>query len=468
MLPVLAVVALLAALCRSAPADHLITSLPGVMGGMPKFAMYSGYIDVEPVRGRRLFYWFVESQRDPASDPVVLWMNGGPGSSSLLGFLTEHGPFRPGTDGKSLVPYDWAWNKVANVIYVEAPAGVGFSVAEHAEDLNTGDARTASDNYAFILGWLRLYPEFAKNDFYISGESYGGHYVPDLMVEVLRRDTEGAVNLAGMLLGNPATNTDWFKGSADPRGDSWNYITFMWSHGLVPHKAYEDAHAACRWADYLQTCDDTWKSPSKECLMALKVCYKAIPLNDIDIYNVDAPVCLNRRLDYTALWNPLAAMAQQTLAQGSPVPPADPCLDNYAIPYMNQPEVQKALHAIPTKWTGGAARGFNYSADDMHVNQIPLYHEMFRSSRPLRILVYSGDFDGAVPFPGTQMWISCLGRPVKSGWRTWHYDGQVAGGVIDYDRISFATIKGAGHMVPYTLPAQGYAFFERWINNKPL
>lgn len=93
-------------LCSSAPSENLITSLPGLVSVRTNFSLvnvskadtitfsqYAGYITINSSTNKSLFYWFVESQRDPENDPVVFWTNGGPGASSLLGLFTEHGPF---------------------------------------------------------------------------------------------------------------------------------------------------------------------------------------------------------------------------------------------------------------------------------------------------------------------------------------------------------------------------------------
>ena len=86
--------------------EHRITSLPG-LSRMPPWAMYAGTVQV--AGNASLFYWFVESQAAPSRDPLLLWLNGGPGCSSLLGFLTENGPYRVGNNG-SLTPNPWSWN----------------------------------------------------------------------------------------------------------------------------------------------------------------------------------------------------------------------------------------------------------------------------------------------------------------------------------------------------------------------
>ena len=144
--------------------DDRVTSLPGV-DPLPPWAMYSGYVTVGG--GRQLFYWLFESQRDASTDPLVLWMNGGPGCSSLLGALTEHGPYR--TAGAALEPNEWSWNRQASVLYLEQPAGVGYSFGGSGA---SGDGVAAKDNLAFLRGFFLRHPALRSRPFFISGESH--------------------------------------------------------------------------------------------------------------------------------------------------------------------------------------------------------------------------------------------------------------------------------------------------------
>merc|ERR550539_81160 len=108
-----------------------ITGLPGLPEDFA-VPMFSGYITLNGGT-RGLFYWFIESEGNPTTDPVVLWTNGGPGCSGMDGLLTEQGPFRPDENG-NLVMNQYRWNKLANMIFIEQPAGVGFSWTD--EDLD--------------------------------------------------------------------------------------------------------------------------------------------------------------------------------------------------------------------------------------------------------------------------------------------------------------------------------------------
>lgn len=161
---------------QSAREADRITYLPG-LDYDPGFDQFSGYFTVNEKNQRKLFYWYVESQNDPATDPVVLWTNGGPGCSGLLGFGTEHGPFYIDRQG-DITPNPYSWNKIANMLYIEQPAGVGYSYSQDKNDYKTGDTETAADNYELILEFLRRFPERQNNPFYIASESYGGHYMP--------------------------------------------------------------------------------------------------------------------------------------------------------------------------------------------------------------------------------------------------------------------------------------------------
>ena len=194
---------------NSHQAYDLITKLPG-LNYNPGFRQYSGYItlqdsstDFDDMK-KHMFYWFVESQSsDPRSDPLVLWTNGGPGCSGLVGFGTEHGPFlfhKNMTLSKNM----YSWNTIANMLYIEQPCGVGFSYYSsklnekttkmkeqhrHQDDDNKndnkpdyytsiGDKQASKDMYSMIRQFLQRFPQYQKNEFYIASESYGGHYMP--------------------------------------------------------------------------------------------------------------------------------------------------------------------------------------------------------------------------------------------------------------------------------------------------
>ena len=133
--------------------------------------------------------------------------------SGLLGFLTEQGPFRATNKDLSLTWNDYSWNKIANMVFIEQPCGVGFSYTddENSDDYTNNDAQAAKDNYALIQGFLDRFPQFRSNDLYVTSESYGGHYIPMVSKEIVDRNTAGqdtALNFKGFFLGKTLTIAD--------------------------------------------------------------------------------------------------------------------------------------------------------------------------------------------------------------------------------------------------------------------
>src|SRR3989338_9848184 len=145
------------AVATTSKADALITSLPG-QDFVPSFQQYSGYITVDAKMGKNLFYWFQLSQNNPSTDPVVLWLNGGPGCSSIGGgAMEENGAYRPifnvtndGTKQVGVTYNPWTWNQAANVIFLDSPAGVGYSYSVDPTGLVTNVNITAEDSTAFL------------------------------------------------------------------------------------------------------------------------------------------------------------------------------------------------------------------------------------------------------------------------------------------------------------------------------
>lgn len=115
-----------------------IDRLPGQPEGVD-FNQYAGYVTVDPAAGRALFYYFVESPNNSLTNPLVLWLNGGPGCSSVgHGAMSELGPFRVNDDGKTLYRNEYTWNNVANVLFLDSPGGSGIFVLKHLLRLQYG------------------------------------------------------------------------------------------------------------------------------------------------------------------------------------------------------------------------------------------------------------------------------------------------------------------------------------------
>ena len=169
---------LLAAVAVAAPEADRVAKLPG-QPAFDTFPVYSGYLPIGAT-SKSLHYMFIESENDPANDPVLIWFNGGPGCSSLLGWIQEHGPYVIPNGESEFIKNEWNWNKEVNLLYIESPGGVGFSTCVGVEDCTQSDDKSAEDNLTALLSFYEKFPEFLHNDLFISGESYAGIYVPYL------------------------------------------------------------------------------------------------------------------------------------------------------------------------------------------------------------------------------------------------------------------------------------------------
>eukprot|EP01064_Diplonema_japonicum_P039072 TRINITY_DN9702_c0_g5_i1.p1 TRINITY_DN9702_c0_g5~~TRINITY_DN9702_c0_g5_i1.p1 ORF type:complete len:464 (+),score=157.16 TRINITY_DN9702_c0_g5_i1:43-1434(+) len=455
---------MLASTVALTPADFEITSMPGLEGQL-NFKQYSGYMPLNDGHGTELFFWFVESQRSPSTDPVALWMNGGPGSSSVAyGFWTEHGPFRLADDGQgSYKPelYPYSWNRIANVIYLEAPAGVGFSFsADESKYHNITDAQSSHDNFLFLQAFFSVFTQFKTNDFYITAESYGGHYGPTLAEQLI--DNANDINMKGLLIGNPGINSDWYYNV-----NQYAWVTFMWSHGLIPAPQYFKAVDACGWNQFFNNCSKDFTHPSPACLDATSKATQRIP-SPLDPYNVLVPTCHGNNEGEKFVKEYTPQFYEMTKKLGTNIT-YNPCISDWTAKYMNRPDVLKAVHAdvhYTRKWPNHPAGWYYNEGVEGAKKDIALLYPKFFSKRPTwKQIVVSGTADSAVPFLGTERWMNCLGRPIKKDSYAWKLNKDVAGMVKEWDMITLVTVKGCGHTIPTYCPEKGFAFFENWLTN---
>ncbi|XP_051124209.1 serine carboxypeptidase-like 40 [Andrographis paniculata] len=421
-----------------------IPRLPGQPAGGVPFKQYGGYVAVDPAGGRALYYYFVEAQhpkKSPSQLPLLLWLNGGPGCSSLAyGAMDELGPFRVHSDGKTLYKNNFAWNYAANVLFLESPAGVGFSYSNTTKDYEkSGDRNTAKDNYAFLLNWFERFPEYKGRDFYISGESYAGHYVPQLAHVVHRnnlRANKTIINLKGIIIGNAVI---------DDEMDTKGMFEFFESHALVSEETTEQIFKYCNFSpkaiDQSTRCNTAYEQINSN-------------IDDIDIYNIYAPLCSN----------PNVTKKPKRISDVS-----DPCSDNYIFAYLNRADVQKALHANVTKldyyWQPCSDIIKNWR--DSPTTVIPLLKEFLADG--LRVWIFSGDIDGRIPVTSTKKSIKKMNLDIKVSWHPWFVAGEVGGYTQVYEKnMTFATVRGAGHQVPSYQPQRALSLIMHFLDGTQL
>lgn len=444
----------LSVLTESANNDK-ITSLPG-LEKMPSFDMYSGYLNFSDTKA--LHYWFVESQGDPASDPVVLWLNGGPGCSSMEGFMAEHGPLHL-NDDSTISMNPWAWNMKANMIYLEAPIGVGFSIGSADDMKHINDDTTSSDNRdALKVFFSDKFPQYLANGLYVSGESYAGIYVPTLIAKIVDDDMLQPA-FKGAIIGNGLYS--WEKNQ-----DS--IVKFSRYHGLTDIRKWEKVISNCCKNGNEFECD-FYNYPNAECKTLVNQIVDQTWSSGLDVYNLYAE-CAGG-ISREAFMQHLYKQGDLTFPEDKKIVRSNPtCTNGTALSdYFNSPAVKAAIHVDKSiTWTL-CADDLNYVTTVQDVSEY--LHHTLNQAPESHIALYAGDVDMACNFLGGEMFAEAMGLTLNEDYQAWNYMAadntmQIGGYLKKFDRLSWVTVKGAGHMVPTDKPIQAYTMFQAFLDGK--
>jgi len=88
---------------------------------------HTGFINISD--SSDIFYWYFPSLNDPKNDPLVFWLTGGPGCSSIVALFYENGPFKILND-LNLDKNNFTWSNNSNIVFVDQPVGTGYSRAK--------------------------------------------------------------------------------------------------------------------------------------------------------------------------------------------------------------------------------------------------------------------------------------------------------------------------------------------------
>ncbi|KAJ7909462.1 Alpha/Beta hydrolase protein [Mycena leptocephala] len=388
---------------------------------------YTGYIDIE---ARHIFFYFFESRNDPDTDDVIFWTNGGPGCSSSLGLFMELD-----ANGTSFHPE--SWNTNANIFFVDQPIGVGFSYADYGESV----VRGAKDIAAFIFVFFEHFSKFKGRSFHMTGESYGGRYVPVFAAEVYDQNTKLAaagytpINLTSIMIGNGIT--DFY------------------------HQMSSSFDMQCTSASVPPTLSIA------ECVRMKPMiprCEKRLKESCVDIFDAT-----------TARQQPVSVIPTSRRHFG--YLPCDEegrkeiCVIPHIRAYLSRPAVRSALgvdDAVPANsllalpsWMDGYRLTQDYIGGLLE--------------RGVRVLIYVGTYDWSCNWVGNERWTLALEWSGQAEFaaeplRPWAVGDNFSKGRAGLARsakgLTFVTIDEAGHMVPYDKPKEALDLVQRWLSGE--
>ncbi|XP_047075266.1 serine carboxypeptidase-like 18 isoform X4 [Lolium rigidum] len=441
LLPQLLLLRSLLAAATPSITTKAVPRLPGFSGPLP-FSLETGYVELDD--GVRLFYYFIQSERDPEEDPVLLWLTGGPGCSALSGLVYEIGPFYFDFEGytgsglPTLLYKPASWTQVSNVIFVDSPAGTGFSYDTTGNRTIPSDTIVIQQLHTFLQTWFDEHPQFLPNPFYVAGDSYSGIIIPPLAMKIakgIEYGDERLINLKGVIAGNPLT---------DLMLDFNSRVPFLHRMGIISDELYEAAREGCR---------GQYRSPSNaDCANSLQA------------------------IDYiTRDLNTAHILEKNCIEYPSPAIQKRPRLQDHEFHLLSVRGMDKRRTC---KGEFGYSQGKGTVPSWLRCDfDIPYTKEITDAvdghlaliAKGYRAMIYSGDHDASIPYVGTQAWIRKLNLPITDNWRPWYVDGQVVGFTRTYsNNLTYATVKGAGHTAPEYMPKECLAMIDRWLSGEPL
>ncbi|KAJ8663593.1 hypothetical protein O0I10_000838 [Lichtheimia ornata] len=418
--------------------DYKVTTVPGVDGAIAlNFSQYAGHIEITPESHGNLFFWSI--QPDVETEKLIIWLNGGPGCSSMDGLFMGNGPYRVNRD-LSLNVTSTGWQEHATMVFVDQPVGTGYSLVDdkgYAKNM----VEVMDQFVTFIDKLFEVFPEYKEKEMYLAGESYAGTYVPyfaSRMLE-LNRNGDKKYRLQGIAIGN---------GWISPQHQYDAYIDFAYEKGLVPeeHKPTIDVvHRNCK---KLLQYSNTIKVD--ECEMVLE------KIVDATIYEQDgSKYCINM---YDSR---LTSLVDDGCGMAWPVDIAD------VTNYMRTSEVMSAVHVEKFKggWTEcGSKVGSSLNGD----KSISSYDLLPKILEEIPVLLFGGDQDlicnmlGINYLIGNMTWNGAKGFQDATALE-WYVGDTQAGSFQQARNLSLVTVYEGSHMVSYDKPLETLDMMNRFM-----
>lgn len=406
--------------------------------------MHSGFFTVEEKISSNTFFWFSEALNGDKQAPILLWLQGGPGASSLFGLFTEVGPFNVDQNG-NVVPREISWNRDYHMLFLDNPVGTGFSFTNDPSGFATNQTTVGRNLYEALDQFFQLFPELRKNDFYVTGESYAGKYVPSCAYAIhtmnAKKSAKDRINLKGISIGD---------GAMDPPSQlGGNFGDLLFNLGMI---------------DYAER--DVFYSYQK------RIGEHVDAGDPVSAFRVFDEMLNGDLTPYPTYYSNVTGM-KTNYFNFEQSPDGSSLSNNYFIDWLNTPKAREAVHVGNVPYAVLNATVEKYLLDDWFVGVVDFLVPIMEN---YKVLVYSGQNDIILGPPLTEAFLRDLDWSGKEKFRgakkqVWTIETEsgvgkttdLAGYVKSVDRFTYAVVRGAGHMVPGDQPARAMDLLSRFV-----
>ncbi|KAI8366746.1 Alpha/Beta hydrolase protein [Radiomyces spectabilis] len=405
--------------------DYKVTDLPGLDPDDNTLSQYAGHIAVSPETNGHLFFWMIEQVEKTTPEKLIIWLNGGPGCSSMDGLFLENGPFRI-QQNLSLAINPAGWQQYATMVYVDQPVGTGFSFADTNSYMHNM-TQISEEFTTFLDKFLDVFPHLREQEMYLAGESFAGTYIPyfaSRMVE-LNKKNEIKYNLKGLAIGN---------GWISPVHQYDAYYDFGVAKGLLT-TGYANLAAS-----------------------HLKACHEVL----------ETQVTINVEVCESIIQDIMDSSVHEKKEE-----PFPDCGRNWPYElidvtrYLRQPLLKPTIHTEKQSvgWlecSTGVGRALADDQSEPSYDLLPLLLE------EMRILLFSGEADLICNHFGTEYLIGNMTWAGKTGFagakpKDWFIGQEFVGQYTEARNLSYVLIKDGSHMVPYDQPLPTLDMINRFL-----
>lgn len=407
---------------------------------------HTGYFTLDKQLGKNTFFWYSPARDGNADAPLLLWLQGGPGASSLFGLFTEVGPVSIGAGGV-IEKRNVTWNQHYHMLFFDNPVGTGFSYTDSVAGFARGYEQYGPDLYNALRQFFQLFPKLRDNDFYVTGESYGGKYVTACAYEVHKQNSvvppAERMNLKGISIGD---------GAMDPAAQFKGFPDLLYNTGMV------DNVERSKFQEYQNTYEA--KIAAHDYVGAFEAFDEML---NGDFYH------------YGTYYANVTGMGSNYF-NFELSPDATPLGGDF-VAWLNTPAVRERIHVGDRVYAPENQTCESYLKGDwmrdVNFMLVPLLENY-------KVLIYSGQNDiilGPSPTESFLLGLQWSGKEAYASARkiVWRRSSKgpgsnlpdVAGYVRQAGNLTQAVVRGAGHMVPGDQPERALDLLSRFIAGKP-